>query len=99
MLKYIEGTLNFGIMYGNANEDSECPLIGFSNSKFATCIDKRKFISCYMFLVFTSIISWKIFLQHVVVLSTTKAKYIIVIKSMKERISLHGLLKEFVFHQ
>lgn len=57
VLRYIKGSLSYDIMYGNATRDLEYALLGYSYSDYVRCIDTRKFISGYMFIIFTSIMS------------------------------------------
>ena len=46
ILRYIEGTTNYGILYSTSNRNS---LIGYIDSDFAVSLDDRKSTSGYAF--------------------------------------------------
>ena len=66
---------------------------------FSRSIDTRKSLTCYVFTLFSTTISWKSMLQSVVALSTTEAEYIAVTKAIKEEMWLQGILGELGVHQ
>ena len=49
ILRYVKGTLNFGLRY--SKYQSQDPLIGYSDSDFAGDMDDRKSTSGYVFLL------------------------------------------------
>ena len=56
VLRYVKGTLNFGLRYSKYN--SHDTLFGYSNNDFAGDTDDRKSTSEYVFFVGSSIICW-----------------------------------------
>jgi len=76
ILRYLEGTLNYGIMFPHQKEKDELYLIAYSNSDW--CRDKveRGSTSGYVFLLCGAPISWSSKKQFVVVLSTCEVEYI-----------------------
>ena len=53
---------------------------------------RRRSLIRYVFTLCSSLISWKVTLQSIVALSTTKAKYMVTIKVVKEVIWLEGFI-------
>ena len=62
-------------------------------------LDTRKSLTGYVFTIYGGAVNWKANLQLVVALSTTKAKYIVVIEVIKEAIWLKGIIKELGIEQ
>lgn len=48
ILSYLQGTKDYMLMY---ERDDELELVGYSDADFAGCIDSRKFISEYVFMM------------------------------------------------
>nr|GEU73135.1 putative transposable element [Tanacetum cinerariifolium] len=67
---------------------------GFVDADYAKDPKKGRSITGYVFIVHGFVLSWKATLQHVVILSTTEAKYMVLTKAVKESIWLKGLLIE-----
>ncbi|GJX69666.1 retrotransposon protein, putative, ty1-copia subclass [Tanacetum coccineum] len=93
ILKYLRGTANVGLVYG-INCDNHVDITGFFDSNYAKDPDKGWSITSYTFLVQGCVVGYKATLQHVVALSTTKAKYMALTEAVKESIWLRGLLEE-----
>nr|GEX61724.1 copia-type polyprotein [Tanacetum cinerariifolium] len=74
ILRYIQGTTEFGILYKRGGEKST--LVAYSDSDFAGDLDDRKSTSGSVFLLAGGAISWSSKKQPVVTLSTTEAEYI-----------------------
>lgn len=91
ILKYINGTLNFGLFYIN---DSEFYLRGFSDADYAGDVDNRRSTSGCLFLLGTCVISWFSTKQRSVTLSTTESEYVAAAEAVKELIWLKRLLSE-----
>ena len=51
-------------------------MIGFSDSNFAGCVDSRKSIFGYLFMLAKGTISWKSTKQSVIASSTMEAKFV-----------------------
>ena len=83
------------MIYGGAcRDDSKVEIEGFIDSDYAGCMDSIKSISGYVFTMFGTIISWKVSLQKVVVISTTKVEYISPTESVKKALWLEGFAKK-----
>ncbi|KAH9685060.1 hypothetical protein KPL70_013801 [Citrus sinensis] len=94
MLRYLNGTLDYGLLYGNGRETNEAGLWGYVDSDYAGDLDIRRSQTGYMFMLNGCLISWKASLQHVVALSTTEAEYTTASEAVKEALWLKGLISE-----
>jgi len=76
ILRYLKGTLNYGILFPHQKEKGELYLTTYSDSDW--CGDKmeRRSTSSYVFLLCGAPISWSSKKQYVVALSTCEAEYI-----------------------
>ena len=59
-------------------------VIGYTDFDFAGDLDKRIFLSGYVFNMSGAVISWKTKLQPTIVLSTTEAEYVALTETIKE---------------
>ena len=91
ILRYVNGTKNFGIMY-KKEEDNR--LKGYTNNDWAGSLDDRKSTSGYIFCLGTKVTSWSSKKQNVVALSTAKAEYISSIAAACEALWLRRLLQD-----
>ncbi|KAH9743535.1 hypothetical protein KPL70_003339 [Citrus sinensis] len=94
VLRYLNGTLEFGLLYGKNRETNEAGLWGYVDSDYAGDLDRRRSQTGYMFMLNGCLISWKASLQHVVALSTTEAEYTAASEVVKEALWLKGLISE-----
>lgn len=99
MLRYLNGTLDFGLLYGKNRETNEAGLWGYVDSDYAGDLDRRRSQTGYMFMLNGCLISWKASLQHVVALSTTEAEYTAASEAVKEALWLKGLISELGISQ
>ena len=76
ILRYIKGTINFGLVYLREKEKEMVELLGYSDSKFAEDMDDRKSISGVAYFLGRNIVSWLSQKQKVVALSSQEAEYI-----------------------
>ena len=72
---------------------------GFSDSDYATDIDRRRSVTGYTFKFGGNTISWKSCLQSVVALSTTEAEYMAMNEAAKEAMWLKEICSELGFKQ
>jgi hypothetical protein len=56
ILRYLKGTSHFGLLF-DKNSVKEIGVMGFLDSDFAGDLDKRRFISGYVFSLYGSIVS------------------------------------------
>ncbi|XP_026430848.1 uncharacterized protein LOC113327958 [Papaver somniferum] len=73
LLRYIQGTMNFGIMY---SRNLDVKLVGYCDSDLGGCIDDMKSTSGYAFSLGSGIFTWASKKQETVALSTAEAEYI-----------------------
>ena len=70
LLKYLKGTLEYGITYGKGNT-----LTGFCDSDWAEDSDSRKSVFGYCFTLGSGVLSWISKKQPTVAQSSTEAEY------------------------
>ncbi|XP_026432336.1 uncharacterized protein LOC113329710 [Papaver somniferum] len=73
LLRYIQGTMNFGIMY---SRNLDVKLVGYCDSDLGGCIDDMKSTSGYAFSLGSGIFTWASKKQETVALSTAETEYI-----------------------
>ena len=73
ILRYIVGTINFGIMYSTKNYGSQ---VGYTHIDFAGSIDDRKSTSSYAFHLGSCLISWETKNHPIVTISSSKVQYV-----------------------
>eukprot|EP00253_Pinus_taeda_P021633 PITA_21633 len=91
VLRYLFGTVNYGILYTNA---SDVILAGFSNSDCAGNLDDRRSITGYTFSIGSRLIAWSSKKQSIVALSSCEAEYQALWAAMCEAIWLRRLLND-----
>ena len=69
-MRYVNGTLEYELMYGKKQEENKAGLWGYVDSDYAGDLDRRRSLTGNMFMLNGCLISWKASLQHVVALST-----------------------------
>ena len=92
VLRYIAGTIDFGLVYGKHSSPSE--LFGFVDSDYASNKDTRKSTTAFQYTWAGNCVTWKTQQQTIVALSSTEAEYIAAVEASKEAIWLQGLLRE-----
>lgn len=78
ILKYIQGTSNFGIQYIVGSPE----LIGFIDSDRAGSVDNRKSTSRFVLCLGSAPIAWSCQKQSAIALSTSKVEYRVSISSL-----------------
>ncbi|KAK2389918.1 putative mitochondrial protein [Trifolium repens] len=96
ILKYVNGTCDYGIMYSHC-EDST--LYGYCDADWAGSADDRKSTSGGCFFLGTNLISWFSKKQNCVALSTAEAEYIAVGSSCSQLVWMKQMLKEYDVEQ
>lgn len=79
--------------YKRTNERCE-GLLGYVDSDYVEDLDKRMFLTGYMFIFYGCLINWKATLQHVVALLTSEAKYTTTTEAIKVSLWLQGYMGE-----
>lgn len=73
VLRYLQGTTNFGILYKKGGNKE---LIGFTDSDYAGSVEDRKSTSGYVFILSDAAVAWSSRKQPIVTLSTTEAEFV-----------------------
>ena len=96
ILRYVVGTIHFGIWYSNV---SNFKLFGFIASDWAGCLEDRKSTSGYMFSLGSGAISWSSMKQDIVALSSLEVEYVAATASACQAVWLRRLLVDFLQKQ
>lgn len=73
VLRYVAATIKYGIWY---KKDDQVKLTGYSDSDWAACVDDKKSVGSYVFVLGNGAVSWSSKKQNTVALSSTEAEYI-----------------------
>ncbi|XP_048615912.1 secreted RxLR effector protein 161-like [Brassica napus] len=96
IMKYLKGTLEYGIWY-KRGEESE--LIAYTDSDYAGDIDDSKSTSGYVFLMSGGAVAWSSRKQPIVTLSSTEAEYVAGDTSACQAIWMMRILEEISHDQ
>ncbi|WJX83726.1 hypothetical protein P8452_66368 [Trifolium repens] len=96
ILKYVNGTSDYGIMYSHCENSI---LYGYCDADWAGSADDRKSTSGGCFFLGTNLISWFSKKQNCVALSTTEAEYIAAGSSCSQLVWMKQMLKEYNVEQ
>jgi hypothetical protein len=91
ILRYIQGSLNFGVRY---NQEKTKELVGFSDSSFAMDQDDGRSTTGHVFYLGKSPITWCSQKQNTVALSSCEAEFMAATSAACQGIWLRGLLSE-----
>lgn len=89
VLKYLKGTVNFGITY----RPEDKPIRGHVDADWGNSLDDRRSYSPYSFMLSGAPISWESKKQRTMALSSTEAEYMALKEAAKETIYWKSLLK------
>jgi hypothetical protein len=92
VLRYIKGSLAKGIFF---SASSDLRLSAYIDSDWAACKDSRRSVSGFVFLLGSSLISWKSKKQSVVSRSSSEAEYRAMALAVCEAKWLQKLFKDF----
>ena len=90
-LRYLRGTINFGIYYKKGGSDE---LLSFTDSDYAGDTEDRKSTSGYVFLLSSGAVSWSSKKQPIVTLSTTEAEFVAAAMCVCQALWIKRVLKE-----
>ncbi|PNX70323.1 gag-pol polyprotein, partial [Trifolium pratense] len=96
ILKYVNATSDYGIMYSHTNN---ARLMGYCDADWAGCADDRKSTSGGCFYLGENLISWFSKKQNCVSLSTAEAEYIAAGSSCSQLLWMKQMLKEYNVEQ
>ena len=94
LLRYLRGTLNYSLTYGNIGNHMTPSLIGYCDSDWGSNVDDRRSITGYVFLLSGGAVSWQAKKQPTVALSSVEAEYMASTQATKEAIWWRTFLKE-----
>ncbi|KAK2996036.1 hypothetical protein RJ640_002196 [Escallonia rubra] len=92
VLRYIQGTIDYGIMNGRSKE---VKLIGFCDSDFGGCKDDMKSTSGYCFTLGSGVFSWLSKKQQSVAQSSAEAEYVSAAIATSQAIWLRRIFHDF----
>ncbi|CAL9023435.1 unnamed protein product [Prunus brigantina] len=92
VLRYIQGTIDFGIEY---QKGKEAILIGYCDSDWSGSQDDMRSTSGYAFSFGSGAFSWASVKQHSVALSTAEAEYVSASEATTQAIWLRFVLEDF----
>ncbi|XP_047267611.1 secreted RxLR effector protein 161-like [Capsicum annuum] len=73
VLRYLQGTKDHILTYRRSNH---LDVVGYSDSNYTGCVDARKSIFGYLFMLARGAISWKSAKQFVIAASTMEAEFV-----------------------
>ena len=89
VLRYLKGTLDYGITYGTSSG-----LEGFTDADWASDQETRRSLGAYVFLLYGGPVSWSSKRQQSIALSSCEAEYMAQTQAAKEAIWLTRLFSE-----
>jgi hypothetical protein len=92
ILRYLAGTLNWGVHYSRGADDA--PLIGYSDSDLGGDIDTHRSTTGVIFFLGNNIVSWQSQKQRIVALSSCESEYVAATTAACQAIWLARLLGE-----
>jgi len=96
ILRYVQGTIRYGIMYRKTNDFK---LIGYIDSNWARSYDDQKSTSGYVFHLGSGAISWTSKKQPIISLSSVEAKYIVATRASYQVVWMRSMLKDLGHEQ
>jgi hypothetical protein len=78
ILRYLKGTLDYGILFSVADEGKECKLVGYTDSSWCSDVEDRKSTDGYVFMLGGAPVVSSSRKEPVVALSSCEAEYIAV---------------------
>jgi hypothetical protein len=98
ILRYLKGTLSFGMMYKNG-DGQDLIMQGWTDSDYAGDYDDRKSTSGYVFTMGSSAVCWSSKKQPIVTLSTTEAEFVAAASSACQCMWLRNVLAHLHLNQ
>ncbi|CAH9079836.1 unnamed protein product [Cuscuta epithymum] len=91
ILRYVAGTLEFGLWYSSVKEFK---LRGYSDSDWAGCVDDRKSMSGLVFDLGSGTVTWSSKKQETIALSSSEAEYVAAGSATKQALWISKLLTD-----
>lgn len=94
ILRYVKGTVNFGVLFPCKRRKSEIELLGYSDSDWSGDKEDRKSTASFLFKLGDASISWGSKKESVVALSSCEAEYIAASMCACQALWLDALMRE-----
>lgn len=94
ILRYIKGTLDFGLLFPSELQTENLEMVGFTDSDWCGDHDNRRSTARYIFQYGNGSISWCCKKQNVVALSSCEAEYIAASLGACQALWLENLMEE-----
>ncbi|PNX67789.1 cationic amino acid transporter 1-like protein, partial [Trifolium pratense] len=94
ILRYIRGTMDYGILFPNTDKGNQCELIAYTDSNWCGDANDRKSTAGYLSLLNNAPIAWCSKKESVVALSSCEAEYIATSLCACQAIWLVNLMEE-----
>jgi hypothetical protein len=91
ILRYVAGTLNFGLWYTQSDDND---LSGYIDNDFAGNLDDRKSTSGHVFHLGMNLISWASNKQPIVSISSVEVEYVVATSTSCQAVWLRRILKD-----
>ena len=89
VLRYLQGTKDYMLTYRRSNH---LEVVGYSDSDFAGCVDSRKSIFGYLFLLAEGAISWKSGKESIIATSTMEAEFVACFEATNQALWLRNFI-------
>jgi hypothetical protein len=76
ILRYVVGTISWGLWYGRKDHDSASSLMRYSDSYYASDVDKMQSNTGIIFFLGNSLITWESMKQKIVAQSSYEVEYV-----------------------
>ncbi|GAU26641.1 hypothetical protein TSUD_102510 [Trifolium subterraneum] len=96
ILRYIRGTMDYGILFPSTDKGKQCKLVAYSDSSWCGDIEDRKSTAGYVFLLGGAPIAWSSKKESVVALSSCEVEYIAASLCACQAIWLANLIEEIM---
>lgn len=93
ILRYIQGTINYGLFYSRSNKGNEEILAVYSDADWGNVEDRKS--TGFLFKLYGNTICWSTRKQNSVAMSSTEAEYTALAMTASEYLWLKNLLKDF----
>ena len=94
VLRYLKGTTDMSISYGQSDSPSPLKIVGYTDASWGDNLDDRRSTTGCTFTLNKGPISWEAKKQPTVALSTMEAEYMALCRAAKEAISLQRLFAD-----
>lgn len=93
ILRYIQGTLNYGLIYYKSTKRNREPLTGFADADWGST-ENRKSTSGFVYQLFGNTICWATRRQNTVAQSSTEAEFVALATCATEYLWLKNLMND-----